>query len=59
MFDTDGSGKISREELKLCMQKLGERLTEADIDKMIQEADVDGDGEINYEGRQSYQPNYV
>ena len=51
MFDTDGSGKISREELKLCMQKLGERLTEEDIDKMIQEADVDGDGEINYEGK--------
>ncbi len=33
------------------MKKLGENLSDADIEQMIQEADIDGDGQINYEGR--------
>lgn len=28
---------------------LGEKLTEEEVDEMIKEADVDGDGQINYE----------
>ncbi len=32
------------------MKKLGENLSDEDIDLMIREADVDGDGQINYEG---------
>ena len=32
------------------MKKLGENLTDADIEQMIREADIDGDGQINYEG---------
>ena len=38
-------------ELKHVMRNLGERLTEEEVDEMIQEADVAGDGHINYEGR--------
>ena len=34
------------------MHNLGERLTDAEIDEMIREADIDGDGQINYEGDQ-------
>ncbi|CAO3658281.1 unnamed protein product [Umbelopsis ramanniana] len=48
-FDTDKSGNISREELKNVMNSLNEHLTEDEIDEMIREADLDGDGKINLE----------
>lgn len=28
----------------------GEKLTETEVEEMIREADVDGDGQINYDG---------
>lgn len=32
------------------MTSLGERLSEEEVDDMIKEADIDGDGQVNYEG---------
>ena len=49
MFDRDGNGFISAAELRHVMTNLGEKLTDEEVDEMIREADVDGDGQINYE----------
>ena len=49
MFDRDGDGLISEEELRLTMTNLGEPLTEAEVRSMIAEADLDGDGKINFQ----------
>jgi calmodulin len=49
VFDTDGSGSIDRKELKRLMKKLGQALTEAEVDAMMDEVDSNGDGEISYD----------
>ena len=48
-FDIDGNGEIDRHELKQVMEKIGEPLTDEQIDSMIAEADKNGDGLINFE----------
>merc|ERR1712196_96297 len=49
VFDRDGNGFISAAELRHVMTNLGEKLTDEEVDEMTREADVDGDGQINYE----------
>ena len=49
VFDRDGDGLISEEELRLTMSNLGEPMTEAEVRSMIAEADLDGDGKINFQ----------
>merc|ERR1711982_88797 len=49
VFDRDGNGFISAAELRHVMTNLGGKLTDEEVDEMIREADVDGDGQINYE----------
>merc|ERR1711998_686546 len=49
VFDKDGSGCISAAELRHIMTNLGEKLTDEEIGEMIREADIDGNGQINYE----------
>jgi len=49
VFDKDGNGYISAAELRHIMTNLGEKLTDEEVDEMIREADVDGDGQINYD----------
>lgn len=48
VFDKDGSGFITASELKQVMIELGEILTDEEVEEMIREACVDGDGQINY-----------
>ena len=35
---------------------IGEKLSDTEVDEMIREADVDGDGQINYEGTSKAPP---
>ncbi|KAK4132102.1 EF-hand [Trichocladium antarcticum] len=48
VFDKDGSGTISSDELRNVLKSLGEDLTDAELDEMIKLADRNGDGSIDY-----------
>lgn len=47
-FDKDKDGKITAQELIHIMKNIGEPLPQADIDEMIEEADINKDGNIDY-----------
>ncbi|KAI7857375.1 calmodulin-like protein [Circinella umbellata] len=49
VFDRDGNGYITLPELRQVMTSFGERLTSQELDEMIRDADIDGDGMINYQ----------
>lgn len=50
VFDKDNDGFISPYELSFVMLNLGEDLTDQEIYDMINEADLDGDGKVNFSG---------
>ena len=47
LFDTDHSGSIDYRELKAAMRALGFEVKKEELQDMIDQADRDGDGEIN------------
>nr|XP_019069483.1 calcium-dependent protein kinase 8 isoform X2 [Solanum lycopersicum] len=48
MMDTGKKGKINLNELKDGLQKLGHQIPDADLHILMEAADVDGDGSLNY-----------
>ena len=48
VLDKDGSGSISEVELRQVMTNIGEKVTDEEIREMIQEADIDGDGQVSF-----------
>ena len=48
IFDKDGSGTVSAQELKEVLKKFDVDISDETLDGMIKEADQDGDGSINY-----------
>ncbi|CAN1811110.1 Calcium-dependent protein kinase 21 [Linum perenne] len=47
-LDTDQSGTITFEELKIGLARLGSKLTENEVKQLMEAADVDGNGTIDY-----------
>lgn len=48
-FDTDGNGFISISELGKLMENLGAKMTDAELQLVLKDADHDGDGQINFD----------
>ncbi|XP_065867169.1 calcium-dependent protein kinase 8-like [Euphorbia lathyris] len=48
MMDTSKRGKINLDELRIGLHKLGQQIPEADLQILMDAADVDGDGSLNY-----------
>ena len=46
VFDKDGSGFISASELRHVMTNLSEKLTDEEVDEMLREVGVNGDGHV-------------
>lgn len=47
VFDKDGSGTISKDEMAQVMKLFGDSLTNEDLDVMLREVDKNGDGTID------------
>ena len=48
MFDKDGNGFVSSSELKFVMSRLDVHFTDDELNEMILEADIDGDGQVTF-----------
>lgn len=50
-FDTNGDGQISIAELREAMHKLlGQQLNYQEMDEILQDVDLNGDGLVDFEG---------
>lgn len=53
-FDSDGDGQISLGELREAMKKLmGEQLNHREIDEILRDVDLNGDGQVDFEGERA------
>lgn len=48
IFNEDRTGKITFRNLKAIAKELGENMTDEEIQEMVDEADLDKDGEISF-----------
>ncbi|CAF0804718.1 unnamed protein product [Brachionus calyciflorus] len=49
IFDLDGTGRISKSELKSALVNLGENINDKNLNLIIETIDLDGDGFISFE----------
>lgn len=58
-FDVDGNGFIDKDELQQVLCSGGSRrMSQSQIDDMFEEADVDGDGQLSFNGK-AYNKLYI
>ncbi|KAL1491411.1 hypothetical protein ABEB36_012012 [Hypothenemus hampei] len=48
VFDMDNDGFITKDELRIAMEMIGEEISEAQLTHIMNQADTDKDGKINY-----------
>lgn len=48
LFDKNGDGTITSNELAVVMKSLGQKTTESELQDMINEVDIDGNGTIDF-----------
>ena len=48
VFDGDGTGFVSADELREVLTSLGEKLTEEEVEELFSEGEIDANGFINY-----------
>ncbi|VDK50549.1 unnamed protein product [Cylicostephanus goldi] len=46
VFDRDGNGFITAEEFRYFMTHMGEQFSDQEVDEIIAEVDIDGDGQV-------------
>ena len=51
VFDKNGDGYISAAELRIVLANMGEKYSHDDVECMIREADINGDGLVDYAGQ--------
>ena len=48
VFDVDKSGTLNKIELRYILTSIGDKFTDAEVDDIFRQADLDGSGEIDY-----------
>lgn len=51
MIDADKSGTITAKEFAAALRRKGNNLPEEEVQQLVQDADIDGDGTIDYHVR--------
>jgi len=49
VFDKNGDNFINKDEIRMAMNNLGENVTEAEVDEMLQCMDLNKDGRVSFE----------
>lgn len=52
LFDVNGNGYITKDELVKAMKNVGENLSDGEINSMIRNADLNSDGQVSFEGEE-------